>query len=210
MIESFISNFIADFSWGPFLTIIGIDLVLSGDNALVIGMAAARLPPRQRRQAIVVGIFAATILRILFSLIVLQLLEIIGLLLAGGLLLVWVAYKLYREIRISAEVAEDVGMKTPASLFSAVVLIVVSDVTMSLDNVLGVAGAAQGSTSMLVFGLALSIVLMGVAATVIANLMEKFSWIGYAGVAVIGWVALDMVYRGSSEILDALNGVPAG
>lgn len=210
MIESFISNFVAEFSWGPFLTIIGIDLVLSGDNALVIGMAAARLPPRQRRQAIVVGIFAATILRILFSLVVLQLLEIIGLLLAGGLLLVWVAYKLYREIRISAEVAEDVGMKTPASLFSAVVLIVVSDVTMSLDNVLGVAGAAQGSTSMLVFGLALSIVLMGVAATVIANLMEKFSWIGYAGVAVIGWVALDMVYRGASEILDALNGVPAG
>ena len=106
--------------------------------------------------------------------------------------------------------AEDVGMKSPASLFSAVVLIVVSDVTMSLDNVLGVAGAAQGSTSMLVFGLALSIVLMGVAATVIANLMEKFSWIGYAGVAVIGWVALDMVYRGASEILDALNGVPTG
>ena len=172
-------------------------------------MAAARLPPRQRRQAIVVGIFAATILRILFSVIVLQLLEIIGLLLAGGLLLVWVAYKLYREIRISAEVAEDVGMKPPASLFSAVVLIVVSDVTMSLDNVLGVAGAAHGSTTLLVFGLALSILLMGVAATVIANLMDKFSWIGYAGVAVIAWVALDMIYRGSSEILDVLNGVPA-
>jgi YjbE family integral membrane protein len=209
MIESFFTNFIADFSWGPFLTIIGIDLVLSGDNALVIGMAAARLPARQRRQAIVIGIVAATILRILFSLIVLQLLEIIGLLLAGGLLLVWVAYKLYREIRINAEVAENEGMKSPASLFSAVVLIVVSDVTMSLDNVLGVAGAAQGSTSMLVFGLVLSILLMGVAATVIANLMNKFSWIGYAGVVVIAWVALDMIYRGSGEVLDVLNGVPA-
>ncbi len=208
MIESFFNNFVAEFAWGPFLSIIGIDLVLSGDNALVIGMAAGRLPPRQRRHAIVIGIFAATVLRILFSVIVLQLLEIIGLLLAGGLLLAWVAYKLYREIRISARLDEDPGMNSPATLFSAVVLIVVSDVTMSLDNVLGVAGAAHGSTTMLVFGLALSILLMGVAATVIANLMDKFSWIGYAGVVVIGWVALDMIYRGSNEILNALNGAP--
>ncbi len=122
----------------------------------------------------------------------------------------WVAYKLYREIRISAEIVEDSEMKTPASLFSAVVLIVVSDVTMSLDNVLGVAGAAQGSTAMLVFGLVLSILLMGMAATIIANLMDKFSWIGYAGVAVIGWVALDMIYRGSNEVFNVLNGAPTG
>ena len=208
MIESLINSFFEEFAWGPFLTIIGIDLVLSGDNALVIGMAAGRLPPKQRRQAIVLGIVAATVLRILFSIIVLHLLKIIGLLFAGGLLLAWVAYKLYREIRIGAEAAADSAKPPPASLMSAIILIVVSDVTMSLDNVLAVAGAAHGSTAMLVFGLALSILLMGVAATVIANLMEKYSWIGYAGVVIIAYVALDMIYRGASEILNVVNGTP--
>ncbi|MEM7207208.1 MAG: YjbE family putative metal transport protein [Pseudomonadota bacterium] len=205
MIETFIDNFIADFAWGPFLTIIGIDLVLSGDNALIIGMAASRLPPNQRRQAIVLGIVAATLLRILFSIIVLQLLEIIGLLFAGGLLLAWVAYKLYREVRIGAEAQAHSTKPPPASLGSAVILIVVSDVTMSLDNVLAVAGAAQGSTEMLVFGLALSIVLMGVAATLIASLMARYQWIGYAGVVIIAYVALDMMYRGGVQLMDAVG-----
>lgn len=208
MIESLIDSFFEEFAWGPFLTIIGIDLVLSGDNALVIGMAASRLPPKQRRQAIVAGIAAATGLRIFFSIIVLHLLKIIGLLFAGGLLLAWVAYKLYREVRIGAEAASTSSKPPPATLMSAVVLIVVSDVTMSLDNVLAVAGAAHGSTAMLVFGLALSIVLMGVAATLIASLMEKYTWIGYAGVVIIAYVALDMMYRGGTELLNVVNGTP--
>ena len=201
MIESLLTTFFDEFAWGPFLTIIGIDLVLSGDNALVIGMAASRLPPRQRRNAIVLGILAATLLRIFFSIIVLHLLQIIGLLFAGGLLLAWVAYKLYREVRIGAEAESRSEKPPPATLASAVVLIVISDVTMSLDNVLAVAGAAQGSTAMLVFGLGLSIILMGVAATLIANLMEKYQWIGYAGVIIIAWVALDMMYRGGMELM---------
>ncbi|MEM7293502.1 MAG: TerC family protein, partial [Pseudomonadota bacterium] len=180
-----LSSFFQEFAWEPFLKIIAIDLVLSGDNALVIGMAASRLPPKQRRHAIVLGIVAATLLRIFFSLIVLYLLEIIGLLFAGGILLAWVAYKLWREVRIGAEAAATSSKPPPATLASAVLLIVISDVTMSLDNVLAVAGAAEGSSAMLVFGLALSIVLMGVAATLIANLMERYRWIGYAGVVVI-------------------------
>ena len=201
MIETMIDTFIAEFAWGPFLTIIGIDLVLSGDNALIIGMAASRLPPKQRRQAIVIGILAATALRIFFSLIVLQLLAIIGLLFAGGLLLAWVAYKLYREVRAGAAEAAVPGSAPPASLAAAIWLIIVSDVTMSLDNVLAVAGAAHGSMSMLVFGLALSIALMAFAASIIARVMDKHHWIGYAGVLIITYVALDMMYRGANEIM---------
>ena len=201
MIESFINSFVDEFSWGAFLTIIGIDLVLSGDNAVVIGMAASRLPPRQRQQAIVFGIAAATALRIFFSLIVLYLLQITGLLFLGGLLLMWVAYKLYREVRMGVEATQTDSKAPPATLFSAMMLIIISDVTMSLDNVLAVAGAAKGSTSMLVFGLVLSIILMGVAASFIARLMDRYPLIGYAGVAIIVYVALDMMYRGGLELL---------
>jgi YjbE family integral membrane protein len=204
MIEAIINDFFSNFAWGPFLTIIGIDLVLSGDNALIIGMAASRLPPQQRRQAIIVGILAATALRILFSLIVLELLAIIGLLFAGGLLLAWVTYKLYREVKYSIAATEEPGSAQPTSFLGAIWLIVVSDATMSLDNVLAVAGAAQGSSGMLVFGLALSIALMAFAASLIANLMEKYHWIGYAGVLIIGYVAIDMMYRGATEIADAV------
>lgn len=205
MIESFFTSFINEFAWIPFLTIIGIDLVLSGDNALVIGMAAGRLPPKQRRQAIVIGIVVATVLRILFSLIVLYLLKITGLLFIGGALLAWVAYKLYREVRTSAQEASGLSEKRPVSLTSAIVLIVISDATMSLDNVLAVAGAAHGSTSMLVFGLALSILLMAVAASAIANIMDKYDWIGYVGVAIIAWVSIDMMYRGGIEVLEVVS-----
>ena len=142
----------------------------------------------------------------------LHLLEIIGLLFTGGLLLAWVAYMLYRELRADIithkeQTAKD-NEKAPKSLMSAVWLIVISDVTMSLDNVLSVAGAAHGSTAMLVFGLVLSVVLMGVAAGYIANLMERHHWIGYVGVVIIAYVALDMIYRGSTEIAEAIAMLP--
>ncbi|OJT99334.1 MAG: hypothetical protein BGN83_13115 [Rhizobium sp. 63-7] len=191
------------------LQVIAIDLVLAGDNAVVIGLAAAGLPAEQRRKAIVVGIIAATILRILFATITVHLLAILGLLLAGGLLLLWVCWKMWNELRAfnaheDAEGAEGTP-KAQKTFLQAATQIVVADVSMSLDNVLAVAGAAREHPSVLVIGLALSIAMMGIAANFIARLLNKHRWIAYVGLLIILYVALDMIYRGTIEVLPTVQ-----
>ena len=198
------------------LQVIMIDLVLAGDNAIVIGLAAAGLPKAQRSKAILVGIVAATVLRIGFAAVTTQLLQVIGLLLAGGILLLWVCWKMWRELRAghddldAREALENrdidsdgqVAGNAPRKTFAqAAWQIVVADVSMSLDNVLAVAGAAREHPGVLVFGLVLSIALMGVAATFIARLLQNYRWIAYIGLAVILYVALEMIYRGVHEIV---------
>ena len=188
------------------LQVIAIDLVLAGDNAVVIGLAAAGLPADQRKKAILVGIIAATVLRIIFATVAVHLLAIIGLLLAGGLLLLWVCWKMWRELRGGHGGAEEAGNEdAPRKTFlQAATQIVVADVSMSLDNVLAVAGAAREHPSVLVIGLALSIALMGIAANFIANLLNRHRWIAYVGLAIILYVALDMIYRGALEVMPYL------
>jgi YjbE family integral membrane protein len=197
-----------------FLTVVMIDLVLAGDNAVVIGLAAAGLPAHQRGKAILIGVIAATVLRILFALVATQLLAIIGLLFAGGVLLLWVCWKMWRELRHphaeqkEAIEGEDLNKdgtiaRMPAkSLRQAVTQIVIADVSMSLDNVLAVAGAAHEHPWILVFGLALSVLLMGVAATFIARLLHKHRWIAYIGLLIILWVSLQMMWEGGLQIYD--------
>ena len=198
------------------LQVIMIDLVLAGDNAIVIGLAAAGLPAAQRTKAIIVGIAAATLLRIGFAGVTTQLLQIIGLLLAGGILLLWVSWKMWRELRaqhheeknaLEALANQDLNADgtvaggAPRKTFAqAAWQIIVADVSMSLDNVLAVAGAARDYPYVLIFGLVLSIALMGLAANFIARLLQKHRWIAYVGLAVIVYVALDMIYRGSLEV----------
>src|SRR5688500_15598324 len=211
-------EFISTPGLGVLLQVIMIDLVLAGDNAIVIGLAAAGLPPEQRSRVILFGIAAATVLRIAFAGITTQLLQIVGLLLAGGILLLWVCWKMWRELRAGhAEKGLEAGEAlegrdldqdgliaehAPRKTFSqAAWQIVVADVSMSLDNVLAVAGAAQDHPVVLVFGLGLSIALMGIAATFIARLLQKHHWIAYVGLAVILYVAVEMIYRGALEIL---------
>ena len=197
------------------LQVIMIDLVLAGDNAVVIGLAAAGLPPAQRSKAILVGIIAATVLRLAFAAIAIELLAIVGLLLAGGILLLWVCWKMWRELRgPSAEDTEAALLKhdahVPRKTFAqAAWQIVLADVSMSLDNVLAVAGAAQHHFEALVFGLGLSVVLMGVAASFTARLLQKYRWIAYVGLAVILYVALDMVYRGTLELRPVIHALAA-
>jgi len=203
-------------AWVALGQVIMIDLVLAGDNAIVIGLAAAGLPKEQRAKAILFGIIAATVLRIGFAAITAQLLAIVGLLLAGGILLLWVCWKMWRELRTSAHEhnaaleavsGEDLnkdgtiaGGAPRKSFAQAAWQIVVADITMSLDNVLAVAGAARDHPWVLVFGLALSIALMGIAASFIANLLQKYRWIAYVGLVVILYVALEMIFRGSMEV----------
>ena len=196
-----------------FLQVVMIDLVLAGDNAIVIGLAAAGLPKEQRNKAILVGIVAATVLRIVFAALTTQLLQIVGLLLAGGVLLLWVCWKMWRELRTSQHDEEEAeralagengdyttgGM--PRKTFAqAAWQIVIADVSMSLDNVLAVAGAARDHPYVLIFGLVLSIALMGLAASFIARLLQRHRWIAYVGLAVILYVALEMIYRGWLEV----------
>ncbi|MGW9229669.1 TerC family protein [Pseudorhizobium sp. NPDC055634] len=199
-----------------FLQVIMIDLVLAGDNAIVIGLAAAGLPKEQRNKAILIGIIAATLLRIVFAGATTQLLQIVGLLLAGGVLLLWVCWKMWRELRTTHaeeadanEALEDADLNAdgtvagaaPRKTFAqAAWQIVIADVSMSLDNVLAVAGAAREHPIVLIFGLALSIALMGLAATFIARLLHKHRWIAYVGLAVILYVALEMIWRGFNEV----------
>jgi len=185
-----------------------IDIVLAGDNAIVVGALAAGLPPEQRRKVILVGVIAALVLRIAFALIVSQLLQIVGLILAGGLLLLWVAWRMWRELREaqsspgSPEVAGDErsGVTASKSFADAVWGVAVADVSMSLDNVLAVAGAARGHTNILIFGLILSVLLMGVAANFIARYIERYRWIAYLGLAVILWVAVKMIWDGAHHV----------
>ena len=196
------------------LQVIAIDLVLAGDNAIVIGMAAAGLPKEQRNRAILVGIIAATILRIGFALITTELLGITGLLLAGGLLLLWVCYKMWRELSgphhdIDAhEALQDADLNrdgqiagAPRKTFrQAATQIVIADVSMSLDNVLAVAGAARHHFEVLIIGLMLSIALMGLASSFIARIIGRFRWIAWIGLAIILFVAAKMIYEGWHDI----------
>lgn len=199
------------------LQVIGIDLVLAGDNAVVIALAAAGLPKDQRNKAILIGIIAATGLRIVFALMTTQLLAITGLLLAGGILLLWVCWKMWRELRAGHGNSEmmanealsgkdlnadgTVAGGAPTKTFrQAAWQIVVADVSMSLDNVLAVAGAAREHPTVLIIGLALSIALMGLAATFIAQLLQKYHWIAYVGLAIILYVALNMMFHGACEV----------
>ena len=185
-----------------------IDLVLAGDNAIVVGMAAAGLPADQRRKAIFWGIVAATIMRIGFAAITTQLLAIVGITLFGGLLLLWVCWKMYRELRTPHAEAQGVDALEGGSasgaprktMRQAITQILIADISMSLDNVLAVAGAAKDHLDVLVIGLAISVVLMGVAATFIAKLLEKHRWIAWVGLIVILYVAGDMIYSGWGDV----------
>ena len=198
------------------LQVMAIDLVLAGDNAIVIGLAAAGLAKEHRAKAILIGIIAATVLRIFFALITTQLLAIVGLLLAGGLLLLWVCWKMWTELRNghgTEQRAEEALTETDINadgtiagggptktLRQAAVQIIIADVSMSLDNVLAVAGAARDHPTVLIIGLVLSIALMGLAASFVARLLNKHRWIAYVGLAVILYVALDMIWRGWVEL----------
>lgn len=192
-------------------TVVMVDIALAGDNAIVVGMAAAGLPSAHRRRAIVIGIAAAALLRIVFALFTVQLLQIIGLLLAGGLLLLWVSWKLWRELRGGADANEQEAeaalsgepiARGPSKTFrSAVTQIIVADVSMSLDNVLAVAGAARDHLTVLAIGLALSVALMGLAASLIARLLHRHRWIAYVGLVMIIYVALRMIWDGTAEVL---------
>ena len=209
-------NFLAPGVLTAFIQVILIDLVLSGDNAIIIGLAAAGLPADQRNRAIMLGIGAATLLRVAFAAVTTQLLAIVGLLLAGGLLLLWVCWRMWRELRISeneerqaeealtnTDIDKDgtiAGTAPRKTFLQAAMQIIVADVSMSLDNVLAVAGAAREHIWVLVFGLALSIALMGIAASMIAKLLQRHRWISYVGLAVIIYVALEMIYRGVLEV----------
>ena len=189
---------------GAFIQIILIDLVLAGDNAIVVGLVAASLPAQQRTKVIVIGIVAATVLRIAFALVTVQLLQIIGLLLAGGILLLWVCWKLWREIKHSMDAKANGDDESNRKTFTqAVVQIILADVSMSLDNVLAVAGIArEHPAALLVFGLILSIALMAFAATLIAKLLQKHMWIAYVGLVTILYVAIDMIWEGAHEVVE--------
>jgi len=189
------------------MQVIMIDLVLAGDNAIVIGLAAAGLPKEQRTKVILLGIGAATVLRIIFATVTTQLLSIVGLLLVGGLLLVWVAWKMWSELRaghgesdadtLIAQAEKNAPQKTFAQ---AAWQIMIADVSMSLDNVLAVAGAAREYPYILIFGLVLSIGLMGLAANYIAALLQRYRWIAYVGLVIIVYVAIEMTWRGGVEV----------
>ena len=191
------------------LTVVIIDLVLAGDNAIVVGMAAAGLAEADRRRAVILGIAAAALLRIIFAVFASGLLSIIGLTFAGGLLLLWVVWKLGREIVAEWKVRESAAPTAhhpppaPKSFGRAIMQIIVADVSMSLDNVLAVAGAARHHFVVLVIGLVLSVGLMGVAASLIAGVLKRFYWISYIGLVIIAWVAFKMIWDGSREIMSS-------
>lgn len=216
MLESFFSAG----AISALLQVLMIDLVLAGDNAVAVGVVAAGLPPHQRKKAIFWGLVAAVVTRIAFALITTQLMGIIGLLLAGGILLLWVCWKMWKEMRAQAaedeETAEAVLDADPAtepkaaqakSFRSALTQILIADVSMSLDNVLAVAGAAREHPAVLVFGLLVSIGLMGVAATWIARLLHRYRWIGYIGLAIVLYVALHMMWQGHRDLIVDLGKV---
>ena len=191
-----------------FLEILFIDIVLAGDNAIVVGALAAGLPAEQRKKVILIGVIAALVLRIAFALVVSQLLQIVGLVLAGGILLLWVAWRMFREIRHKGESGgsdevtgdEHSGLAPAKSFASAAWGVALADVSMSLDNVLAVAGAAREHPWVLVFGLILSVLLMGAAANLIARYIDRYRWIAWIGLLVIVWVALKMIYEGAGHV----------
>lgn len=180
-----------------------IDVLLAGDNAVVIGLAAARVPVEQRKKVIMLGLIAAVVLRIALSLVAVQLLAIIGLLLAGGILLLWVCWRMWRDLASHGKHEVAPQIEAGASAKKAIIQILIADISMSLDNVLAVAGAARHHVDVLIIGLLLSIGLMGAASTYIAGLLEKYRWIAYVGLAIVVYVALDMIYKGGTEVMNA-------
>jgi YjbE family integral membrane protein len=204
--------------------VVMIDLALAGDNAIVVGMATAGLPERLRTRAIVFGMAGATALLVIFAGITTQLLKLVGLLFAGGVLLLWLCWKMWRELRATANQKDEeavealtgldidadgtiTGRAPRKTLAQAAGQIIIADLSMSLDNVLAVAGAAREHPVVLIFGLSLSILLMGVAARFIAGLLHKYRWIGYLGLLVILYVAFGMVFRGAEELTPAVSAV---
>ncbi len=188
------------------LQVLLIDLTLAGDNAVAVGMAAAGLTPKQRRMAILSGLCAAVALRIAFALLATRLLDIIGLTLAGGLILLWVCWKMWRDLRTAHEAeAAEPGTRPAKSFGGALLQIMLADLSMSLDNVLAVAGAARQHPALLVFGLILSIALMGIAAEWIARILNKARWIGYVGLIVVVYVALHMIWDGHRGLVIDMN-----
>ena len=198
------SNIGSPAALAAFGQVLMIDIMLAGDNAIVVGALAAGLPADQRRKVIMIGIIAALVLRIAFALVVTQLMQIVGLIFAGGLLLLWVSWKMYRELHPAGGSAgspeiqgdEHSGVKSAKSFAGAAWAVAVADVSMSLDNVLAVAGAAREHPGILIVGLILSVALMGIAANFIAKYIERFRWIAYVGLAVILYVAGKMIYDG--------------
>lgn len=207
-IVSDFSNITDASALSAFIQVLMIDLVLAGDNAIVVGALAAGLPAEQRRKVILIGVLAALVLRIGFALVVSQLLQIVGLILAGGLLLLWVAWKMWRELRHGSESAgsteidgdEHSGLKPAKSFAAAAWAVALADVSMSLDNVLAVAGAAREHPGILIVGLILSVALMGIAANLIARYIERYRWIAYLGLVVILWVAAKMIWEGVHDV----------
>lgn len=201
------SNLNSPFVMATFGQVVLIDLVFAADNAIVVGALAGGLPAEQRRKVILIGISAALVMRIFFALILSILLGIVGLILAGGLLLLWVAWKFWRELRHEGESSgseeivgdEHSGLKSARSFWGAVWAVTAADVSMSLDNVLGVAGAAREHPGILVIGLLLSVALMGLAANIVAQYIERHKWIAYIGLLVILWVAARMIYEGTID-----------
>lgn len=201
-----------------FVQVVLIDIALAGDNAIVIALAARGLPQHLKGKAILVGIAVATALRIAFALVTVQLLSVVGLLLAGGLLLLWVCWKMWRELHPARAYAEN-GAKLagpgatapPGKTFrQAALQIILADVSMSLDNVLAVAGAAREHPTVLIFGLVLSVALMGFAAVLISRFLEQHRWLAYLGLAVVLYVALEMIYAGSTQVWPIVEGAVAG
>ncbi|MBL8649904.1 MAG: TerC family protein [Sphingopyxis sp.] len=198
------SNITEPAAFAAFLQVLMIDLVLAGDNAIVVGALAAGLPAEQRKKVILIGVLAALVLRIAFALVVTQLMQIVGLIFVGGLLLIWVAWKMWRELRHvgqshgSPEIEgdEQSGLKPAKSFAGAAWAVAVADVSMSLDNVLAVAGAAREHPGILIVGLIFAVALMGLAANIIAKYIERYRWIAYVGLAVIVYVAVKMIYEG--------------
>ena len=207
------SNITSPAAFSAFLQVLMIDLVLAGDNAIVVGALAAGLPADQRKKVILIGVLAALVLRIFFALIVTQLLQVVGLILAGGILLLWVAWKMSRELNHVGESAgspeisgdEHSGIRSSKSFAGAVWAVAVADVSMSLDNVLAVAGAARDHPGIMIVGLIVAVALMGIAANVIAKYIERYRWIAYVGLLVILYVAGKMMWEGWQDVAPALG-----
>ncbi|WP_334186194.1 YjbE family putative metal transport protein [Novosphingobium sp.] len=205
-------HIVADFSnlgspaaLAAFGQVVLIDVMLAADNAIVVGALAAGLPAAMRRKVILIGVLAALVLRIAFALVVTQLMQLVGLVFAGGLLLVWVAWKMWRELREDVGGEDDpVSKAAPRSFAAAAWAVAVADISMSLDNVLAVAGAARDHPGILAIGLILSVALMGLAANVLARVIERYRWIAYVGLMVILYVAGKMIWEG---LVDPSRGI---
>jgi len=189
---------------GAFVSVVIIDVVLAGDNAIVVGLAASGLEPKYRRRVILWGILAATVLRIALALIAISLLAVIGLTLAGGILLLWVAWKFYRELAAGDAMPRAKGAQA-GRFTSALVRVVIADLSMSLDNVLAVAGTARDHIWVLVAGLVLSVALMGATSELMARLLDRHRWIAWIGLAIVTFVAVRMIYEGSTEVATRLS-----